>query len=232
MNSAKKFDFKVLRKFHPLTLYGIDEVGRGSLAGPVVACACGIWGDIKRALEKLDTIGITDSKQLSANQRKEKLSSLGISVTKLLQTEHWSGHLCGNSELAVSIAQSSADRVDQVNVLRASLEAMVSAYQGLNLKRSGPFYLMVDGARLPPEWQSLENHEGVIKGDQQSLIIALASIIAKQYRDALMKKFDQKWPGYSLAKNVGYPTKEHRECLKKLGPSPCHRKTFRGVRDL
>ncbi len=224
-----KFDREILNCYNPATLYGVDEVGRGPLAGPVVAAACALWGNIEEGLEKLAMLKITDSKKLSSRDRIEKLSQLGLKIDNICNGQKWIGQLTSKSWIGFSIYENSVARVDEINILQASLEAMVKAFE--ILKREGSFYLLVDGNYLPREWQSFHEIQTVIKGDFKSLVIGAASIVAKEYRDALMVKLDQKWPGYGLARHAGYPTKYHREAIQYLGVSPCHRKTFKGVKE-
>ncbi len=177
---------------------GVDEVGRGCLAGPVVAAAVILPHDISSK-------GVTDSKKLSTSQR-EKMAQLIESVA-----------------LAVSVAQIEPQRIDKINILQASLEAMKLAVEGLSLK---PKAILVDGNQQIPISLAQKT---VTKGDSRSCSIAAASIVAKVYRDNIMTRYAQKFPHYLFDKHKGYPTQEHRLLLKKFGPCPIHRKSFRGV---
>ena len=115
----------------------------------------------------------------------------------------------------------SPEEIDNINILNASFLAMHRAIEELKLK---PEFLLIDGNRFNP-YEGI-NHECVIKGDGKIKAIAAASIIAKTYRDELMAKYDVEYPGYGWSQNAGYPTKQHREAIKKLGVTPLHRKSF------
>jgi ribonuclease HII len=177
---------------------GIDEVGRGCLAGPVVAAAV-ILDPARRPR------GLRDSKQLTAAER-ERLAS-AITTT------------------AVAIALGVVDsiEIDRTDILRATLEAMRQAVEGLRVR---PDYLLVDAVRIPAI--SIPQ-EGLIRGDSRSASIAAASIVAKVYRDALMRSLHPLFPAYRFDANKGYGTPDHLSALRRLGATPLHRTTFRGV---
>lgn len=185
---------------------GVDEVGRGALFGPVVAAAV-ILPD--QALKDLAVAGVTDSKKLSASQR-EKLALY-------IQSR----------ALDYRIGVASVREIDRLNILRASLLAMQRAILRLN---PIPKICLVDGNQRIPQLQI--PHETIIRGDSISLAIAAASIMAKVWRDQLIIRLASKYPGYDLATNKGYGTLKHREALKKLGPSPQHRLSFRPCRPI
>lgn len=177
---------------------GVDEAGRGPLAGPVVAAAV--------VFEKLPLgLGINDSKKLT-HKRRTFLAKEIYSVAA-----------------SVGVGMVLPALIDEINIHRASLLAMERAVGSL---ASPPDFLLIDGKfaintavpQLP-----------VISGDSLSVSIAAASIIAKTTRDALMTAYDSLYPGYNLAGNKGYPTKDHYAALRKLGPTPIHRRSFRGV---
>ena len=177
---------------------GIDEVGRGSLSGPVVAAAVILPC-------QLFIPHIKDSKKLSSQKRTE----LSRSIL--------------NKAKAVGIGVVEAKIIDRINIAQASFLAMKKAI--LNLKEV-PDYLLVDGFKIP--------HLNIfqiplIKGEDRSISIAAASIVAKVYRDNMMIKYDQKYPQYFFKKNKGYGTKEHLKALLKYGPSEIHRKSFKRV---
>lgn len=178
---------------------GVDEVGRGPLAGPVLAAAV-ILPHTSRIR------GINDSKKLS----KKKL----VEIYDTIKEE----------AVAIGIGQVEAETIDQVNIYQATKIAMKEAIQNLGLV---PNHLLIDAMELdiPIEQTSL------IKGDARSQSIAAASIIAKVERDRLMEAYDQEFPGYDFANNVGYGTPSHLAGLRQLGPSPIHRKTFAPVKD-
>ena len=179
---------------------GVDEVGRGALAGPVVAAA---------VILNLDDVpkGINDSKQLTRRARARLTDEIK------------------RKALAFSIAQIEPDEIDQINILRASLRAMFAAVKLLNPPSD---YVLIDGNQRISQLSC--SQQSVIKGDSLSASIAAASIIAKVARDKLMAEYDECYPGYGFAKHVGYATRAHQEALTKLGPSPIHRLTFHGVR--
>jgi len=181
---------------------GIDEAGRGPLAGSVVAAAV-ILDD--RSLIP----GLTDSKKLSAARR----ASLEVEIK--------------NSAQAWAIAESSHLEVDEINILQASLLAMKRALLKLSLR---PDQVLIDGNRLPPVegYQML----AIVKGDLTEPCISAASILAKQYRDRQMLELDRLYPQYQFARHKGYPTALHRQLLQEHGVSPVHRRSFKPVRDL
>lgn len=181
---------------------GVDEAGRGPLAGPVVAAACILPEDIELP-------GINDSKKLTAQQR-ERLYR---------QIEE-------NPAILKGVAVVEAVIIDQVNILQATLLAMIAAIAKLSQK---PDYVLVDGNRLP----SLEMPaEAIVQGDTLSQSIMAAAILAKVTRDRMMIEYDRVWPGYGFADHKGYPTPGHLEMLKKLGPCAIHRKSYEPVKNV
>lgn len=176
---------------------GCDEVGRGCLCGPVVAAAVIIDHQFNHNL-------INDSKQLSFRTRIELDSYIKENV------------------LDYSIAELSPEFIDEHNILNASIHAMHNALDQLNLK---PELILVDGNKFHP--YNYIPHQCIIKGDTKFLSIAAASILAKNYRDLLMIELHEEFPEYGWNKNMGYATKQHREALKKFGPTKYHRKSFR-----
>lgn len=177
---------------------GVDEVGRGCLAGPVVAAA--VILDLTNFPSGLD-----DSKRLSPKKRLQ----LATELTSLVQ--------------GFAVKQVEADEIDQINIHQASLKAMIEAIQQLSPQ---PDYLLIDGFSL--KTQPLPQ-KAIIKGDTLSVSIAAASIIAKVTRDRIMQDYEIQYPGYGFSRNVGYGTAEHLASLKRLGPTPIHRRSFRGV---
>jgi len=190
----KEFDKKYFSKKIKY-LAGVDEAGRGPLAGPVVAAA---------VIFRKSTIikGVNDSKLLTEKQR-EALYDKIIS-----------------SAIAYSVSIVEPVVIDEVNILNATLRAMKQAVDDLKIK---PDMVLVDGNR---KFQSDIPVITIIKGDSKSFSIAAASILAKVTRDRLMKNLALQYPVYLWEQNKGYPTKKHREIIKKLGPSPLHRKSF------
>ena len=178
---------------------GVDEAGRGPLAGPVVAAAVILD---RRRLPRAVRDGLDDSKKLSAEEREEYAAILR------------------RSACTIGIGAASAAEIDRINILRATLTAMCRAVAAL---RTLPAIALVDGNVPPPLPCPVET---VIGGDGLSLSIAAASIIAKTTRDRLMKQLAQRYAGYGWATNVGYATEEHRAALAALGPTPHHRRSF------
>ena len=181
---------------------GVDEAGRGPLAGSVVAAAVILD-------ENFPIDGLTDSKKLSASRR----TALELQIKQ--RAKAW------------AIAESSQYEIDEINILQASLLAMKRAVLGLDLK---PGQVLIDGNRLPQldGYQML----AIVRGDLSEPCISAASILAKQYRDRQMLELDRLYPQYQFARHKGYPTELHRQMLKEHGVSPVHRRSFRPVRDL
>ncbi len=176
---------------------GIDEVGRGPLAGPVVAGAVILPTDH-------DILYINDSKKLSEKKREE--------LYDVIMRE----------AVATGIGYASNERIDQINILQATYEAMRQAINNLKVK---PDILLNDAVTIP---EVDIRQVPIIKGDAKSVSIGAASIIAKVTRDRLMVEYDKEYPGYSFASNKGYGSSAHIEALKKLGPCPIHRRSFIG----
>ena len=176
---------------------GIDEVGRGPLAGPVVAGAVILPKDC-------EILWINDSKKLSAKKREEL-------YTEIVEKAD-----------AVGIGVVSPDKIDEINILQATYEAMRKAIQSLKVT---PQLLLNDAVTIP---KVNIPQVAIVKGDAKSVSIAAASIVAKVTRDHMMEEYDQTYPGYGFAQNKGYGSKEHIEALKKTGPCPIHRRSFIG----
>ncbi len=186
---------------------GVDEAGRGPLAGPVVAAAV-ILG------ERVDLPGVDDSKKLTAKQRER---AFGLVV---------------RGSLAVGVGIVSPEEIDRINILQASLKAMSFALCSLNLR---PDLILVDGNRIPrvlPRNINPEAVRAVIGGDSLSLAVASASIIAKCLRDSLMKTHHQEFPYYGFDRHKGYGTRYHVAALIKYGPCAIHRRSFEPVKSL
>jgi ribonuclease HII len=174
---------------------GVDEAGRGPLAGPVVAAAV-IFSPEFRNKE------INDSKKLSAAKRETLYD------------------IIRNEAIAVGVGVVESDVIDQINILRASLQAMSEAVQELD---TVPDYLLVDGLHRVP---LLTPQKPIVKGDALSISIAAASIIAKVSRDRIMEMYHRQFPQYNFIRNKGYGTKEHRIALKEFGMCKIHRRSF------
>ena len=193
-----------LERPHPLPLAGVDEAGRGPLAGPVVAAAVILN---RRKVPK----GIDDSKKLDARRRED---------------------LCGEIRLSAKVGVGMADveEIDRLNILWATMLAMKRAVEAL-VEASGvaPAMVLVDGNRCP-DWA--HPSRAIVAGDALCLSIAAASIVAKHERDRMMAAYDAAHPGYGWASNKGYGTRDHRDALVRLGPTPLHRRSFAPVAQL
>ena len=174
---------------------GIDEVGRGPLAGPVVAGAVVLPKESR-------ILYINDSKKLSAKKREE--------LFEVIQKE----------AVSVGIGMASPERIDEINILQATYEAMRQAVANLSVK---PGLLLNDAVTIP----GMDMKQvPIIKGDAKSISIGAASIMAKVYRDRMMEEYDHIFPGYDFASNKGYGSKEHIEAIHRQGPCPIHRRSF------
>jgi ribonuclease HII len=191
---------------------GLDEVGRGPLAGPVVAAAV----ILRRGFSSSD---IKDSKLLTFSQR-EKLAPM-----------------IRDNAVSLGLGVVEVDEIDRINILTASFLAMVKAYQAL---KPSADYILIDGNRIIPRElleramlspRSLPRQRAIVKGDRLCLSIAAASILAKVARDAMMLELDKLHPEYGFASHKGYGCAAHLEALRRFGPSPVHRLSFQPVRD-
>jgi ribonuclease HII len=180
-------------------IVGVDEAGRGPLAGPVVAAAVVLCeGGIE---------GLDDSKKLSAKKR-----------------QYLEMQIKARCQWAIGIAD--VAEIDSINILEATMLAMTRAVESLGCE---PANVLVDGNRLP-KWRYMA--QAVIGGDTIHPCISAASIIAKEHRDRLMRSYDVVYPGYGWASNKGYGSASHVAALRKLGPTPLHRKSFSPVAQL
>ena len=177
---------------------GIDEVGRGPLAGPVMAGAVILPPNC-------DILYLNDSKQLSEKKREELYD------------------IIMEKAIAGGIGAATPARIDEINILQADYEAMAQAVGKLTVK---PDVLLIDAVHIP-QLEAYEQIS-IIKGDAKSVSIAAASIVAKVTRDRLMKELDAQYPAYGFAQNKGYGSAEHIAALKKYGPCPLHRRSFIG----
>lgn len=191
---------------HAGVVVGVDEAGRGPWAGPVVAGAAVLNRDTVSG-DLMD--GLDDSKKLTASRREVLLAHLQ------------------NSDAVLAVGVASVVEIDQLNILQASMLAMVRAVNNLGVV---PDYALIDGNRMPKGLPC--PGEALVKGDGRSLSIAAASIVAKVTRDQMMVDLDRKYPGYGWLTNAGYGTKAHQEGLKRLGVSPVHRKSFKPIRKI
>ncbi|WP_223669591.1 ribonuclease HII [Kangiella shandongensis] len=179
----------------PLLVAGVDEVGRGPLAGPVVAAA--VILDPEQPIE-----GLADSKKLTEKRREALAEEIK------------------EKALSWSISRADVEEIDQINILQASLLAMKRSVETLSHQ---PELALIDGNHCPELDCAME---AIIKGDSKEPAISAASILAKVARDNEMKAMEGKYPGYGFAKHKGYPTKQHREAIMKLGITDIHRKSY------
>lgn len=179
---------------------GVDEVGRGPLAGPVVTCAVVLPHDF-------DVYEVNDSKQLSEKKRYELADQIKAK----------------SIDYSYGIADNKL--IDDINIYEATRVAMKEAVLGL---KELPQEIIVDAMQIDVDIQQLK----LIKGDAKSASVSAASILAKTYRDDLMKQYDQQYPEYDFANNAGYGTKKHLDALHKYGATPIHRRSFKPVSDL
>ncbi len=178
---------------------GCDEAGRGPLAGPVFAAAVILPKDFHNDF-------LNDSKQMTRNRREM--------LRPIIEKE----------AIAWSVVQVSAQEIDEINILNASITGMQRAVLSLKVK---PQYLLIDGNKFKPfaDYQ-YSDYKTIVKGDATYASIAAASVLAKTYRDDLMCKLALEYPQYGWDKNMGYPTEEHIEAIRKYGLSPYHRRSF------
>ncbi len=193
---------KRFRKAGYRLIAGVDEVGRGALAGPVVAAAVILP-------EGFDHEDLADSKTLSPEKRQELYEVI------VREAVSW------------AVGEVSAEEVDRLGILQASLLAMSKAVAALSVV---PELVLVDGRFTLPNWPGPQ--KAVVDGDALCLSVAAASVVAKVTRDRIMEELNPKYPGYGFAKHKGYGTREHLEALRLYGPSPLHRKTFRPVSEV
>lgn len=179
---------------------GVDEAGRGPLAGPVVSAAV-----ILPSVFPVD--GVADSKKLTPARRDGLFGEIR------------------RHALCVAVGVVDAEEIDRINILQAALKSMAVAVDGL--ARAADF-LLVDGNRAVPHECPQET---IVGGDGRSISIAAASIVAKVTRDRMMAEYDAHYPEYGFAKHKGYGTAAHREAIRRSGPCPIHRRTFKGVRE-
>lgn len=204
LNPIDRFEFeRVLWTQGVARVAGVDEAGRGPLAGPVVAAAAILpskWAEsgLPRELE-----GLNDSKQLTANQR-----------------EKFFAFITSRGEIEFGIAEVDAALIDEINILQATHRAMNDALAKL---RPAPEHALVDGR---PVTTMRVPQTAIVKGDARSYSIAAASVLAKVTRDRLMLEFDRQWPKYGFAEHKGYGTAQHLAVIAAHGPCPIHRRSF------
>ncbi len=224
---------KLITQF-PCEVIAVDEVGRAPLAGGVVVGGVRVFlpdaESLLLLLKYLKPKGVTDSKKLNALSRQKilkklKVPELGFRIkgefeAKGMKIEFITWDMCHET-------------VDQINILAASLEGMRLSALELSEKKNSPTYVLIDG-HMKLRWPNGESpwvEIPIIKGDSKSLLIGLASIIAKERRDGFMREMHEIYPLYGFDTNAGYPTPKHRKAIKEFGPCPIHRKTFAGVKE-
>lgn len=200
----KSFEPIDYRKFEPAPIVGVDEVGRGCLAGPVFAAAVVLRSEAGCEFFR-------DSKKISEKRRYE--------IAPLIESEHW-----------VGIGSASVEEIDELNILQAALLAMKRAVLSLEEKMgSSVGHVLVDGSFKIPDLKRQQTC--IVKGDDRVLPISAASIVAKVHRDLLMKEQGKKYPQFLWEDNKGYGSEKHREAIKHWGPTEWHRKSFSGVKE-
>lgn len=198
MKNLEPIDWKL---FSPAPVIGVDEVGRGCLAGPVYAAAVSFRSDLLGDL-------VTDSKLLSEKRREDLAAQIS-------QAHHF------------SIGIASIEEIDELNILQASLLAMKRAVEGLGFQTG---HVLIDGNMKIPDLRGFQQTT-IIKGDLRCSPISAASIVAKVARDRLMKEFGAQYPAYGFAAHKGYSTLAHKKAIAEVGPCSIHRKSFSGVKE-
>lgn len=197
-----------LQRFYEsgVLVIGVDEVGRGCLAGPVVAAAVMFdWSEPKKIMDLAKRVVIRDSKTLSRLRRQQ------------------AAYAIRETAVGVGIAEIDAPTIDNINILQATLRAMKLAVEQIQ-KEDVPSIILVDGNQCLRDFERAQ--ETIIDGDAKIFSIAAASLVAKEYRDSLMEKYDDTYPGYDFSSHKGYGTKKHVDALRRLGLSPIHRISF------
>jgi ribonuclease HII len=212
------FESQFISSF-PSTVIASDEVGRGPLAGPVVACSVKITvhshEEISLINQTLRDLGVNDSKKMHAAFREE------------LANVCWADWFIEHA-----VCELSAQEIDDSNILKASLKAMhLSALECVANSNQKNIHWFIDGNRAPKYASDQWRVHPIIKGDSHSSLIGLASILAKVHRDKIMQNFHQIYPHYGFHQNAGYPTEAHRNAIKEHGPVDIHRRSFKGVRE-
>ncbi len=227
------FELKYLSEF-PCEIIATDEVGRGPIGGPVVAGAIRLYvedpTELKALLKFLKLKGITDSKKLTTGKRLEVLNKLGFLENPFREKKTL--NLKG-IDVSYVVWEMGHEVIDQENILAASLRGMKEASLFLSDKKKSSTTVLIDG-HMKFRWgtkSSPWSEVPIVKGDSKSVLIGLASIIAKEKRDAFMRQMHELYPEYGFATHFGYPTKAHRSAIEKFGPCPIHRKTFKGVKE-
>ena len=196
-------------------IIGIDEVGRGPLAGPVVVCCVYINDKLKIP----ETMIIRDSKKMTSLQRKKVVD--------------WANGISNEDIFNYSIAEINVEKIDEMNILKATLFGMKTAFESIKkvVPESNYDAIYVDG-NIAPGLCTDKKITPVVSGDDKISAISIASIIAKEYRDDIMRRIGAQFPEYGFEKNVGYGTKQHLDALKKYGYTKHHRKSFAPIKNM
>lgn len=243
------FDLDLLEEIKRAKTYsflaGTDEVGRGPLAGPVVAVTFFVnfsnfvnvsdFSIMEQFIQTLRQFGVTDSKKLSKKKREKILNQLGIEIKipNLDLNNVFDIEISKNFSAFYSISVISPNCIDEINILNASLLAMKSSFENclFRSKNISKGILLIDGNKCLDLQNISVEQRAIVKGDGKHAFIGLASIIAKEYRDNLMTEMDKIYPQYGFAAHSGYPTSSHRKAIASLGVTEIHRKTFKGVKE-
>ncbi len=216
-----------------LFIAATDEVGRGPLAGPVVAACVTVSGNLEglcTLISYLEKLGITDSKKLNHKKRRRILNDLNINFENKL---FWKFKI-EQCQIKIAVDEKSRDYIDEHNILQSSLVAMRDAFLKTlenSFKGSARGVVLIDGNKNFAPVDKNIRLLPVVKGDTKATLIGLASIVAKVYRDELMGHIAKKYPHYGFEKNSGYPTQMHRDAIKQHGITPFHRLSFKGVKE-
>lgn len=194
---------------------GIDEVGRGPLAGPVVVCCV----YINNNLQIPEKLIIRDSKKMTTLQRRKVVD--------------WINGVLDNKLLAYFIVEINVETIDEINILESTLLGMKNAFKEVRETIDETAYdnIFVDG-NIAPQLDTQKKVIPIVAGDNKILAISIASILAKEYRDDIMRKIGEEFPAYGFEKNVGYGTKKHLDALKKHGYTRHHRKSFAPIKNM
>lgn len=226
-------EHKLIPKF-PHEIIATDEVGRGPLSGPVVIGAVRLIAEdlesLKKLLKFLKLSGVNDSKKLSSSERLKILEKLGFHLSSLREKNV--ARVKG-IEISYVTWDMCNEVIDRENILAASLRGMKESVQCLSFPEKCQTTVLIDG---PHKFRWINhgspwNEVPIIKGDSKSPLIGLASILAKEKRDDFMRRMHELYPNYGFNSHYGYPTKEHRRAIAEYGPSPIHRKSFKGVKE-
>jgi len=208
---GRSAEFRALEKGYKIVA-GLDEAGRGPLAGPVVAGACIIPPDVDAS-----EFNINDSKKMTEEEREAAYE-----------------RLMAHPRVLCATAMIQHDEIDQINILQAAMKAMACALENLPVGKGEKVdYALVDGPRAPKQLEEMGvAAEPIVKGDSKEMAIAAASVLAKVTRDRIMLEHAKRWPIYEFEKHKGYPTPAHKALVLQHGPCPIHRLTFAPIKSM